>query len=307
MRIEYLQIFVDLAETLNFTRTSENMSISQSAVSQLIKSLENELGMTLFDRDKRSVSLTASGFAFYEDLKPIVLKYSLAVERASKIDARNRRALTIGYTGTLFEITHFPLIISKFNSKYPDIQIYLMNLNHNQLKKSLVSRYCDLIFQTQDSVEHIPEVTFQTLLNGQFICLVPEKHDLRNQAKITFNDLDGETVILLNDSISPPKQHRVQKNIKESCNNSIFCYSDSIVISHTMVQGGVGLTVIPDLTTNNFDNSKNEGFVIRDFEYDEKISYGIAYLEKYLNSIQKEFISCAEEIIGNRSGDAIEK
>lgn len=295
MRIEYLPAFVDLAETLNFIRTSETMNMSQSAVSQFIKSLENELDIILFDCNKRSGSLTANGYAFYKDVKPLVIKYSLAVERARKIDDCNRKALTIGYTGTLFEIIQLPLIIREFNYEYPDIQIYLMNLNHNQLKKSLISRSCDLIFQTKDSIDHIPEVTFQTLLTGKFICLVPEKHHLRNCTQLTFEDLDNETLILLNDGISPPKQILMQQKLKKLCPNAIFCYSDSVMISHTMVQSGIGLAVIPDLTTNYFNWEKNVGFVIRDFNYGDEVVYGITYLEKYLDTIQRKFIAYAQK------------
>lgn len=66
MNIDHLKIFINLAETLNFSLTAKTLNLSQSAVSQAIKSIENELGFSLFKRTKRQVRLTKSGTLFYQ-------------------------------------------------------------------------------------------------------------------------------------------------------------------------------------------------------------------------------------------------
>ncbi|MNL65286.1 Hca operon transcriptional activator [compost metagenome] len=74
MNIQQLKCFVSLAETLNFSKTAEKLNLTQPAVSHNIKSLENELGILLFVRNKRTVNLTLAGNSFYEDMEGLLFR-----------------------------------------------------------------------------------------------------------------------------------------------------------------------------------------------------------------------------------------
>ena len=67
MELRYLRYFVTVAERQNFTRAAEELHVAQPAISQQIKSLEEELGVSLLHRTKRSVKLTAAGHAFLSE------------------------------------------------------------------------------------------------------------------------------------------------------------------------------------------------------------------------------------------------
>ena len=69
MHLKQIECFIELSETLNFSETADNLSLTQPAVSHQIKSLEEELGVQLFSRNRRKVSLTRSGVSFYNDMK----------------------------------------------------------------------------------------------------------------------------------------------------------------------------------------------------------------------------------------------
>lgn len=299
MRMDYLKIFVDLAETLNFTQTSQNMNLTQPSISQIIKSLETELGVVLFRRTKRKVDLTESGQAFYEDMKPLLIKYELSIERVKDLHVRKNNSFTIGYTGTFFEAGYVPQIIRMFNEKFPNVQLYLMNFNHNILKKRLLSRDCDVIFQTADSVEHIPDIAFKHLLSGKFVCVVPSNHPLSGRERISFQDLERENIILLNDSLCPPRQTEIQKILKERCRHSTFCYSDSIMISHTMIQACLGVSVFPDFVTDysTAAQDKDNKFVVIPFDYDVELSYGLAYLAHSKSRLVEQFAKYATTVV----------
>lgn len=289
MQTDHLKIFIDLAETLNFTQTSQNIHVTQPMVTQVIHALENELNTVLFNRDKRHVRLTESGKAFYEDIKPVVDRLALSVAHIQLIDERKNNTFTIGYTGTFFETQSVPKIISAFKKLHPHIQIDLKNFNHNILKKDLLNDACDVIFQTIDSVEKASELKFTPLKHGQFACIIPKNHQLSHAKIINIGDFTHENIILLHANQCPPKQLAVQSWLETNCKNAIFYYSDSVMLSHTMVQGDLGIAVMPDFVTMK----QQSDFRVVPLNYQEDLIYGLASLIYSKNKLVHEFITCA--------------
>ena len=72
MDIHKLEVFINLVETSNYTRSARSMHITQPTVTHDIKAIENEIGVKLFNRNKRYVSVTTDGKAFYQKIKPII-------------------------------------------------------------------------------------------------------------------------------------------------------------------------------------------------------------------------------------------
>ena len=99
MSIHRLPVFMAAARNLNFTRAAEELCISQTAVSQQIKQLEQEIGFTLFVRSKRGVQLTPAGEAYYRCFEKISAQYNNAVALGEKIASGQETDLRIGYVG----------------------------------------------------------------------------------------------------------------------------------------------------------------------------------------------------------------
>ena len=74
MELRQLRYFVAVADTLNFSRAAESLYVSQSALSKQISELEQELGVALFDRDRRSVALTSAGQLLLPEAKDILMR-----------------------------------------------------------------------------------------------------------------------------------------------------------------------------------------------------------------------------------------
>ena len=97
--IQRLPVFLSAAEHLNFTRAAEEQCISQTAVSQQIKLLEQELGYALFVRGKRGVRLTPAGEVFYRQCRQLLIRYNDAAAQGKKIALGTAADLRIGYAG----------------------------------------------------------------------------------------------------------------------------------------------------------------------------------------------------------------
>ncbi len=293
MNTNHLELFVHLAETLNFSETSKNMHISQPAVSQAIKALEDELGCPLFIRNKRKVELTETGKSFYKDTKYILVNLYLAIEKAKEKDIFFKNTLTIGYTGTNFELEVIPQIINEFYKLNPEIQLYLETLNHNIAKNNLVNERSDLFFTTFDDIENASDLKYVELFKGSFVCILPKNHPLNKFKVVNFENLNNQTIILFNSNQCPPKQAEIQDVIKRNTENVKYFYTDSVLLSHTMVKGELGLTIAPSFVTVTNHND----FKVVPLNYSESLSYGIAYKETIKTPLVKSFIKCCKKII----------
>ena len=97
MELRHLRYFVAVAEELHFRRAAERLYVAQPAVSEQVRKLEQELGVRLFDRTQRSVSLTIAGSAFLEEARSVLRQAEVAQEAARNASDRATMRLRVGY------------------------------------------------------------------------------------------------------------------------------------------------------------------------------------------------------------------
>ncbi|MCD5448358.1 LysR family transcriptional regulator [Lactobacillus delbrueckii subsp. lactis] len=125
MDLRQLEVFINLAESLNYSKTAENLHLSQPAVSRIIQRIEGEVGVTLFYRNHREVQLTKNGKLFYDDSKSLINSYNKALQRTRNSFNREQSNLTIGITDTSLEQAILPEMIKAFHREYPNYKIFL--------------------------------------------------------------------------------------------------------------------------------------------------------------------------------------
>ncbi|WEV70478.1 LysR family transcriptional regulator [Lactobacillus sp. ESL0785] len=275
MNFDHLKIFINLAETLNFSKTAASMSVSQPAVSQAIHSLENEIGFTLFQRTKREVKLTVSGHMFYTKVQLAVKILDKAIFESRENYQREKSSLTIGLTGTSFEAHILPKLIRDYCQLNQDIRVYVEYYDHNQLKQNLIQQTCDVIFTTEDDVVDYKEIAYYSLIKGNFSVAVPSNNLLVRNKKIKLDMLNNQRIILFVNSWCPPEQLKLQNLIKTSCPDAECIIVNNFAAIDTMVESGLGIAVIPDFT--EYEN--HEFFKIIPLDYPVSLSYGAVVLK----------------------------
>src|SRR5512134_2479854 len=100
MELRHLRYFIAVAEQLHFRHAAEMVHVAQPALSQQIRQLEKEIGVTLFERSRHKVRLTSAGKAFYENAQAILKQASQAVAQARKVEHGEAGTLRVGFVST---------------------------------------------------------------------------------------------------------------------------------------------------------------------------------------------------------------
>lgn len=291
MNIQQLKSFVSLAETLNFSTTAEKLNLTQPAVSHNIKSLENDLGITLFVRNKRTVNLTIAGHSFYEDLEGLLFRLDQSIKKAQRLSEKYESTLIIGYTETVFEKNFLPDLIKRFKEQYPQIQIQLKKSNLTREKEDLLNQKFDIVFTTEDNLGKDTDFCFYPVHRGSYGCILPPNHPFAKERELSVEQLNHESLVLFDDHQSPPTLKRLHRQIIENCPDSVYTYGDTINTVHTMIKSDLGISVLPD-----FVIGEDSEIVFVPLSHTEEVIYGIACLRSEERLEVKRWISNIREL-----------
>lgn len=146
--LNQIRYFQAVVRCNSFTEAAEQCNISQSAISQQIKALEQELGVELLIRKNRKFTLTFAGEHFYKKSLILVADYDRLVHETVHIAGKDLYKLSIGYLKG-YAGSAVQSAVSKFSEKYPDVNIQLVGGNHEDLYDLLRTGQADLVMNDQ--------------------------------------------------------------------------------------------------------------------------------------------------------------
>ncbi|WP_419781024.1 LysR family transcriptional regulator [Maridesulfovibrio sp.] len=193
METRQLKYFLAVAEELHFGRAAKRLHISQPPLSQQIMKFEEELGVKLFQRNKRSVSLTAAGNSLLRDARPILR----AIERAevNLLDAASGLGghLKLGYIGPALD-TLLAECIREYKENYPAVRFDLQEMFTNDQLQGVRKGELDagIVRLFRHDVSDLESVTFH---RESYALVIPEGHKLCGSEEVAVSELDGEQFI----------------------------------------------------------------------------------------------------------------
>ena len=250
------RIFCEVAKTQNITRASDNLYISQPAVSSAIKELENDLGGQLFIRKNKGVILTSYGRDIYNKIIPCIEKLNEIETYFEDINTLKKGLLRIGSnTSNTNQIISAHLV--KFASIYPEVKIQMIRDTQENLIKKLANQEIDIIYIDNEEIGEFNvvesyEIEYQLIGNSDFY----EKY---KNNPITAENFPSENIILpnsINTSRRLIENHLSSLGIKLKPKYEVNDYK----ILYDLVKNGLGIAFV---NTNYYkEKLNNEVFVI---------------------------------------------
>ncbi len=193
MELRQLKAFIKVAETLSFSQAAKQLYLTQSALSQTVRKLEEELESPLFMRDNHGVALTEAGLTLLPHAKKTIEESEKCLCKLNELAGLKRGTLNIG-------ITHSYRIISSdtinnFIKTYPGINFNIYYKSSEELMKMLEEKQVDIVLSYKTSDE-FPLVESHNLFEVRLCAVVSRKHPLAKKEKVSLADLEHYTLVL---------------------------------------------------------------------------------------------------------------
>jgi DNA-binding transcriptional LysR family regulator len=248
MELRHLRYFIAVAEERHITRAARRLGMQQPPLSQQIRSLETELGVTLFTRGARGVEVTAAGRAFLEDAYAIMESVSRASTRALRTARGEVGQLSIGFTTSAALHPLVPRVIRAFRDTYAGVALDLHEDAAAGLTEALMRRDIHLAV-LRAPVAQPPDLAFVELSREELLVVLPVGHRLlarRGDSGVALRDLAGERFIL----VRRPGAPGIYENVIQACRAAGFEPHVAAEVPHmltniNLVAAGVGISMVP--------------------------------------------------------------
>jgi len=238
--IKQIKYFQAIVKYKSFTKAAEECYISQSAISQQMRALEQELGVKLINRENHKFSLTPAGEHFYKHSLILTDDFERLCRETARIARRNTAELHIGYL-KCYGGQEFQLAIAAFSEKYPKVSIQIINGNHEELYDELRLGKVDLILSDQRRAFSDEYVNF-ILATSECYIEIAARNSLSSFESIEIDDLKNIPCILIASQGQQENERLYYQEIVGIKGEIIF--AENLEEARLMVLGGKGFMPI---------------------------------------------------------------
>lgn len=237
--LRQMRAFVALAKTGNFTLAAQYLHLSQSALSGLIKELEQTLGAKVVDRSTRKISLTEIGRELYPLFSQIIDDLDGAL---ANIEAHTRlKKGTVRIAAPqLMSCTLLPRAIAAWQARYPEVQVRLADSSVESVAARVLSGEADVgIGPERDSA---PQLEARELFEMPFALVYPQGHPLEKRKRVTWDDLSAYPFISLQGQFTERLLADMHDGLREATLKPAFEVT-YMTTALAMVSAGLGIAV----------------------------------------------------------------
>ncbi|WP_088008941.1 LysR family transcriptional regulator [Indiicoccus explosivorum] len=231
---------IKVIETGSFTRAAEALGYTQSAVSQMVHSLETELATKLILRSRTGIKLTPDGEEFLPFIRKLCNSHQELLEKQKEMEGLQSGLIRIGTLSSV-SCNWLPGLMKEFKEQYPDVRFGLFQGEYTSIADWIKEGTVNFGFVNPDAVTGLTTVSLQ---EDEMLAVLPKEHPLTGNDTVLLKDLTAEPYILLDvgklsEPLSMFRQNGLEPNIQ------FRVYDDYAIMS--MVEQGLGVSILPKL------------------------------------------------------------
>jgi len=284
-----LKCFLEVTRTGNFTTASENLFITQPALSRIIKSLEDEIGAPLFIRTRKKLILTDAG--------RILKKHALKIEnQLQQLDAeldkmfmQRKRQIRIGLP-TITNSIFFSKLIASFHEEYPEVIFLLEEDGSKPVEEKVLNNLLDFgVVVLSEENENLDSIIF---VNEKLKLVVSSSHRLAGKQEVSLQELKKEDFIMFD------RDFVLRNLVINSCREAgfqpkIISETSQLEFIQELVAYNIGITLLPESTCIELTDDFKTITVTN-----PEIEWNLAMIwrkDASLSQIAQEFVRFAKE------------
>ena len=282
MELRQLEYFQMASRLKNITRAAERLNVSQPNITVAIKKLETELGIKLFDRSQKQLSLTPEGNICLNRIELALRSIQDAVLEVNDYKQLQKGTIKIGIPSMIGAYL-FPKIFSSFQQLYPHLDIYLYEEGSMTIREQLERDDLDfgivIISDASASLQLLP------MSRNQIVACIPEKHPLASKNSISINDVANADLIMLKEG-SFLRQLVLSKIKRANIMPEIVLESNQIETVKGLIASNVGIAFLLDFIAKGAPG-------IKAVPFDDPIyvDLGLAWKkDRYISNAAQSFI-----------------
>lgn len=194
MDLRQLRYLVALAEERHFTRAAAREHVAQPALSQQIRRLEDEVGLSLVERTTRQVAITDAGEMLVARARRIIAELGAAEAELLALRGMESGRVTVGTMHTMGPVD-VSLVLAIFHERHPGVELTVREESSEELAEMLRADELDLAFLSVTERMESHELGLRQLVSEELVVLLPPEHALAGRRRLGIADLEDEEFI----------------------------------------------------------------------------------------------------------------
>jgi DNA-binding transcriptional LysR family regulator len=281
MNLKQLEYFLAVCQFKNMTRAAEHLHISQPSITMSIKSLEDDLGVTLIDRRNKKIEITVEGLVLKERAINIMNRIEDTEKEIRDYGRQKKRMISIGIPPMIGSFL-FPKIFIEFSNKFPNVILKAYENGSLETRKLLEDGEIDLAFIILESYD---QTDSRSIFNTQVQFCVNKHNPLSRHHEINIKEINQEPIIMLKEGFYHNKVIK-DRFMEAGVRPNIIYSSNQLDTIKSFVENNVGSTfLIKEIVKNE------EDIVSIPLSVPIEVNIGLVWNnDRYLPHIVKELI-----------------
>lgn len=285
LEFRHIKYFLAVAEDLHFRKAAERLFISQPGLSRQIKQMEEDLGIQLFVRNNRKVTLTSAGNYLQRELTQHLTNIDNSLKYAKLLQDGKLGELRFGYVGSAMQYI-IPDILVRFKEILSDVKFGFKEMDNQKQIENLLSQEIDIGFVRLDRVPR--DIAIKPILKEPFCLVLPKEHVINESNYKNLSQLKDESFILFDPSYSPSYYEKVLQIFDESDFTPIVSHNTIHAASiYKLVENGFGLSIVPKSLQQGYDSNVK---FIELTEISQRTTLSIVWNKKNRNPILQSLL-----------------